>query len=603
MINEIQYNPPQSGSEYGYEWFELYNTRDYPLSLIGWSISDNYGNDSISSVNISSHGFLVVAASSGFYENFPDYTGFIVLVEDGRMGNGLGNEGEILIIKDSEDNVIDELSYGDNDSITSPPMNKVAEGHSMERRPAGSTFIDNSEPTPGAGLPPPAPTSQPTPSASPGPSVSPTPVVPGTVANRGDVVFNEVQYNPPQSGSESGYEWFELYNTRDSVISLSGWRVSDNYSSDTISLSNISPHGYLVVAASSAFHENFPDYTGAIVFIEDGRIGNGLGNSGDSMTLRDSADNVIDALSYGEDDSITSPPHAKVGEGHSMERCPPGGSFIDNPGPTPGSALNACISIPEASPVPTNASAGTTANRSAVLINEVQNNPLQTGSDTAWEWIELYNPGVEAIDLTGWKISDNHAADEIPALSLPAGELVVVAASGNFSANFPDYDGAIAFIMDGGIGNGLGNGGDHLVLKDSTGTVIDEISYGDDDSITLPPLPEAADGHSLERSPCGGQFIDNDAPTPGHCLFIIGSSIDSADTTPVDPMSDEDDLDITHQQQSPDASLSEMGKAYASTSQKRSSEFPGFSLSAFFITLFLSLVSTLAWVLYRRRAG
>lgn len=286
-----------------------------------------------------------------------------------------------------------------------------------------------------------------------------------------------------------------------------------------------------------------------------------------------------------------------------MERCLPGGVFIDNLGPTPGSALNACVSIPEASPVPTNASAGTVANRSAVLINEVQNNPLQTGSDTAWEWMELYNPGVEAVDLTGWTISDNHAADVIPDIDLPAGELVVVAASGNFSVNFPDYDGAIVFIMDGSIGNGLGNGGDHLVLKDSAGTVIDEISYGDDDSITLPPLPEAADGHSLERSPCGGQFIDNDAPTPGHCLLSIGDSVDSADTTPVAPVSDEDDSDTIHQQQSPDASLSEIGKAYASTSQVRSSEFPGFSLSALFITLFLSLVSTLVWVLYRRRTG
>jgi hypothetical protein len=379
--------------------------------------------------------------------------------------------------------------------------------------------------------------------------------------------------------------------------------VSDNYSSDTIPLANISAHGLLVVAASSAFHENFPNYTGAIVFIEDGRIGNGLGNSGDSLILRDSDDNVIDALSYGEDDSITSPPHAKVGENHSMERCPAGGSFIDNSEPTPGSGLNACSSIPEASPTATNSSVGTVANRSAVLINEVQNNPVQPGSDTAWEWIEFYNPGIEAVDLIGWKISDNHDADDIPALNLPAGELVVVAASGNFSDNFPDYDGAIVFIADGRIGNGLGNGGDHLVLKDSAGTTIDEISYGDDDSITLPPWPDVVESHSLERSPCGGQFIDNDAPTPGRCLAIISNSVDCADTEPVAPVSDEGDLDMKHKQQSADASLSASGKAYTISSQEKPGEFPGFSLGALFITLSLSLVSTLGWILYRRRAG
>ena len=594
LINEIQYNPPQSGTESGYEWLEFYNTRDYTLSLIGWRISDNYGNDSISSVNIPSHGFLVVAASSGFYENFPDYSGAIVFVDDGRIGNGLGNSGDYLILRDSEENVIDALSYGEDDSITSSPHAKVGEGHSMERQPAGGGFVDNSGPTPGAGLPPPAPTPVPTPSPSPAPSVSPTPVIPGTIAGRGDVVINEVQYNPPQSGSESGYEWFELYNTRDFAISLSVWRVSDNYSSDAISHANISPHGYLVVAASSAFYENYPDYTGAIVFIEDGRIGNGLGNSGDSMTLRDSEENVIDALSYGEDDSITSPPHAKVGEGHSMERCPPGGSFIDNSGPTPGSVLNACIPMPEASPVATNASSGTVANRSAVLINEVQNNPLQAGSDTAWEWIELYNPGAGAVDLTGWTISDNHAADTIPDISLPAGELVVVAASENFSANFPEYNGAIVFIGDGRIGNGMGNGGDHIVLKDGAGATIDEMSYGDDDSITSPPWPDVADGHSLERSPCGGQFIDNDVPSPGRCLAVIGNSIDPADTAMVTPVSDESDSETKDQQQ---------WKAYMSSSREESDEFPGISLSSLFITLSLSLVSTLAWVLYRRKSG
>jgi hypothetical protein len=417
------------------------------------------------------------------------------------------------------------------------------------------------------------------------------------------VLINEIQYNPPQSGSESTYEWLELYNTRDHIVSLSGWRISDNYGSDAISCVNISPHGFAVVAASHGFEENFPDYTGTIVFIEDGCIGNGLGNNGDCLILRDAEDNVIDALSYGDDDSITSAPFKKVGEGHSMERRPSGGEFEDNEAPTPGAGLTASASMPETSPVPTNTSPGTVANRSAVLINEVQNNPPQPGSDTGWEWIELYNPGVEAVDLVGWEISDNHAADEIPALSLPAGELVVVAASENFSANYPDYDGEIVFVADDRIGNGLGNGGDCLILKDSAGVIIDEMSYGDDDSITSPPWPDVADGRSLERSPCGGEFVDNDIPTPGRCLSTVGNSVDSADMAPVPPMSDESDSSATHQQQSADASLSAIGKAYTSSSQEKSEEFPGVSLSALLVTLSLSLISVLGWMLYRRKSG
>lgn len=583
---------PEETPETNHEWVEMYNTCNETIALIGWTISDNGSADEIPLSNISAHGFLIIAAKADFLGDFSGFNGSVVFLNS-SIGSGLNNTGDRITLRDSIGTVIDEVLYNGGED----------EGHSMERQPAGGSFVDNANPTPGLGLPPPTPTPVPTPSPSPAPSVTPTPEVPGTIANRGDVVINEVQYNPPQSGSESGYEWFELYNTRDFAISLSGWRVSDNYSSDSIPSVNISPKGFAVVAASSAFYENYPDYKGTVVFIDDGRIGNGLGNSGDSLILSDSDDNLVDALSYGEDDSITSPPHAKVGEGHSMERCPAGGSFIDNSESTPGSGLNACSSIPEASPVATNSSVGTTANRSAVLINEVHNNPLQPGSDTAWEWVELYNPGIEAIDLIGWKISDNNAADDIPALNLPAGELIVVAASGNFSDNFPDYDGAIVFIADGRIGNGLGNGGDRLILKDSAGTTIDEMSYGDDDSITSPPWPDVADGHSLERSPCGGPFIDNDAPTLGLCLPAVGSSIDSADTSPVAPVSDDGDSDMKHKQQSADAYLSANGKAYMSSSQDRLDEFPGVSLSALLITLSLSLVSTLGWILYRRKAG
>jgi hypothetical protein len=40
-----------------------------------------------------------------------------------------------------------------------------------------------------------------------------------------------------------------------------------------------------------------------------------------------------------------------------------------------------------------------------LVINEIQFNP--TGSDDNVEWVELYNPGGSAIDLTGWYLIDN----------------------------------------------------------------------------------------------------------------------------------------------------------------------------------------------------
>jgi hypothetical protein len=444
---------------------------------------------------------------------------------------------------------------------------------------------------------------------------TPTAAPVGTIASRRDVLINELQYNPPQSGTDTAYEWFELYNTGKETIELIGWQIRDNGGYDIIPSMNISARGFVIIAAADNFSVNFPDYSGKIAFVADGRIGNGLGNEGDYLILTDSSGNIIDELSYGTDTAINSSWLRKVAEGHSMERQPSGGGFIDNANPTPGRGLPfptptpvstlsptpVVLPTPAVSPTPTNMSTGTVANRSAVLINEVQNNPLQTGADTSYEWIEIYNPGDEAVTLAGWQVCDNHAADVIPDVILLAKDLVIVAASQNFSANFPDYDGTIVFIADGRIGNGLGNSGDCLILKDSAGTIIDEISYGDDDSITSPPLTEVADGHSLERKPCGGQFIDNDVPTPGHCLPEALSYSESADAGLVSPLSDMSDSIAVSQQRSTDVPLSANGKAYTSSSIDQQIESPSTSLRALLITLSSTLLLMFGWMLCRRK--
>jgi len=155
---------------------------------------------------------------------------------------------------------------------------------------------------------------------------------------------------------------------------------------------------------------------------------------------------------------------------------------------------------------------GTTSNPGDILINEVQYDPPQSGTDAAWEWVELYNPTNATVDLSGWTIGDNAGGDTVPALSLPSGGFAIIAATANFSDNFPGCGCTIVYMADGAIGNGLSNTGDRVVLKDSAGTTIDAVSYGTDTTYTT--LPDVAAGHSLERSPAGGSFVDNPNPSP-----------------------------------------------------------------------------------------
>jgi hypothetical protein len=79
-------------------------------------------------------------------------------------------------------------------------------------------------------------------------------------------------------------------------------------------------------------------------------------------------------------------------------------------------------------------------------------------------------------------------------------------------------------MADGRIGNGLSNTGDRLTLLAPTGKIIDALSYGDDNTIMLPPCQDVPEGHSLERRPAGldtnqaSDFVDNAMPSPGYGL-------------------------------------------------------------------------------------
>jgi len=163
-------------------------------------------------------------------------------------------------------------------------------------------------------------------------------------------------------------------------------------------------------------------------------------------------------------------------------------------------------------------------NEGDIVINEVQYDPVQGGTDAAFEWLELLNRTDRTVDLTDWRIADNYGVDYLPSLLLAPGGFAVIAAGSGFYDNFPDFTGDIVFVADGSIGNGLNNDGDHLILMDSTERVIDALSYGDDTTIMLPSCLDVAGGHSLERQPAGldtdqaSDFVDNGAPSPGHGL-------------------------------------------------------------------------------------
>ncbi|MFN8423870.1 MAG: lamin tail domain-containing protein [Anaerolineae bacterium] len=154
----------------------------------------------------------------------------------------------------------------------------------------------------------------------------------------------------------------------------------------------------------------------------------------------------------------------------------------------------------------------------SIVINEVQANPVASGAESDFEWVELFNPGPEGVALGGWRLSDARAMTTLPEVDIPSGGYVVVAGP-RFAERFPNAPGGRVTVPR--IGNGLGNSGDGLQLADAAGQVVDALSWGDNTSAFDPPIPAAPGGDSLERVPAGrdtnvaGDWIVQATPSPG----------------------------------------------------------------------------------------
>ena len=168
-------------------------------------------------------------------------------------------------------------------------------------------------------------------------------------------------------------------------------------------------------------------------------------------------------------------------------------------GPSFGEQRLPPTATPTAGPSPT----PTPSRWSRLLLSEVLYNAPQEGTDSAYEWVEIVNPGEAPVSLAGWALSDNGGRDALPAADLDPGEYLVIAATAaGFRTNHPNFTGKL-LSLEGSIGNGLSNTSDVVHLLAPDGTVIDAMSYGENTTAFAPPCPDVPAGQSLARVPHG----------------------------------------------------------------------------------------------------
>jgi hypothetical protein len=157
------------------------------------------------------------------------------------------------------------------------------------------------------------------------------------------------------------------------------------------------------------------------------------------------------------------------------------------------------------------------------------------------EWIELYNAGDTAIDLSNYKVGDEvvqgnpEGMYQFPAgAAIDPGQVILVANRADVFTTtygfYPDYE---LLESDGNVPNmskyqawaiglvNLSNPGDEVLVLDESDSFVDAVSWGDSNWAFDPDCPIVAEGHSIERNPANvdtdtsADWIDQALPNPG----------------------------------------------------------------------------------------
>jgi hypothetical protein len=589
LISEVVVYP--DGREPDNEWIEIYHPGGEPIDLSGFKLGDAFnpgdfeGMLRFPSGAIIRPGQVVVIANNAlaFVNHFgfkPDFEmvasdpGVPSMIKYTLWSSGtvrLTNSGDEVILLDDGDQIVDAVSWGSSNLAFDPPVPKVLQGYSIERKPA---FQDRNlaedfilQPNPGPGfvdlqMPTRTPTGTASPTGKPTSTPTNTPIPCGPTP----LLVTEVYYKP--IGGIISAEWIEIYNAGDVTVNLACVKIGDEelqgggegmlvFPQGEI----LEPGGVVVVAnRADTFYNNYGFYphfemiSSVIVvpvmikysFWSTGNVV--LNDIGDEVLILDGDDNIVDVVSWGISKFAFDPPVSNVNSGHSIERYPadcdtdtatdwreqsnPAPDEVDLIWPTPTPTLTPSLT-PEPPP-----------ESGVLLISEVMYIPL--GDEPDHEWIEIYNAGDTSIDLSDFKIGDEEEQGggegmlQFPnGTSIDADQVIVIAnkaiAFWAIYGFLPDYemtdtDPSVPVMLpyiswaDGQVS--LGNPGDEVLILDGDDKIVDAVSWGYSNFAFEPPVPGVDPGHSIERFPANvdtdtnEDWIDQTTPNPGEVRFI-----------------------------------------------------------------------------------
>ena len=304
-----------------------------------------------------------------------------------------------------------------------------------------------------------------------------------TMVTDGALIINEIAPDPLTGYTdEEGMlvDWIELYNTTGSIIYLDNYALSNNENKPLKwrfpEGAAVAPYGYYIVFCSGKDIDNGPAGVPHANFK--------ISAEHDTIVLSDSRGRLVDRV--------------------TLDNIPEDASYARNEDGTFSIHIKTTPQLPNTTSGEHQMDVYLRAlNKTGVYITEVMasNGEVVTAGNTAFtDWIEIYNSSTEAVDLSGYGLSDN--LGRARKWQFPDGSMIL---PGEYKIIWCDGDAEANTAASPHTSYGLAKaGGYSVVFADPTGKILDKL--------VLPQVPtNVSYGRTMGRE----GFFYYDAPTPG----------------------------------------------------------------------------------------
>jgi hypothetical protein len=369
------------------EWLEIYNKGSEPVNLTGWKFYENSTNHGLT---IKQGDFIIEAGeyaliankAESFLAKYPDYAGTLL----DSTWSSLNEAGEEIGLKNSSGEIIEIFTYL---SCPDTSLQRIDlnwndytaanwQVHATDNSAGYANEFMNEEPP-----------------AEPDPGTDPAdedPVIP-EIAEPGSVLINEF-VSDPVAGQK---EWIELYNRNSFNIDLTDWSINDGSGAAT---------------ALSGMIGTKDDNPFFVVELTTAK----LNNAGDIIILKNSQDQIMDAIKYGDWEGTAdnapaaSDPNSTARLLDGLSTGNPAADFAVTQTPTKNKPNKICNlehsenNTDEEQPI-VKVSPAKENYKNKITISEIFPNPA--GPDAELEYIELKNLTGATIDLSGWQLENS----------------------------------------------------------------------------------------------------------------------------------------------------------------------------------------------------